>query len=516
MLSDEDHATADLQGFLDRLLAFLYMEDFIEGNPFSVDEPRHSVWENATRNAREELALIESNLKQTGPLPSHGGMGSVIDIATKRFDVWAKRASQFAATEDELIGYSLWLIEYAEVSRRNTIKTIPGCLVVNDQVRFQLLERVYWWEKAVREGNDRKTGLADSIPQPVYATLRNRPEVQIADYLAPKFARAVANLSDAGLTNLGASFTRDAYLAALGAFDDLSQEAVAAALPEGKVRTQLGTQAAVERLSRRWAQLAEDYFSDFARKIDEICEKSLAAGSDRSSTEKWHRAVVNEYARTLWRDVRDAWTGWLDQVRSMTEGTSFGVKLRFADDRESVTLEGHMQRMSETLARIANRHTLPDEVVNKLMRWDDRQIGFQDDPASPESSRGPDPIFQEVREDLTEWKSIRMSFFNEHSIEITTPARTIVRQFEDLGMADKRTSKPTRAWECLQHLAKCQGVISVPESWTPTWPKIEKRVQEIRKWLRTQFGIATDPIPFVKNVGYKARFQINLAASYHR
>jgi hypothetical protein len=45
-------------------------------------------------------------------------------------------------------------------------------------------------------------------------------------------------------------------------------------------------------------------------------------------------------------------------------------------------------------------------------------------------------------------------------------------------------------------------------------PKVEKRVQEIRKALRRNFDLTEDPIPFVKGTGYQTRFKIGCAESY--
>jgi hypothetical protein len=46
------------------------------------------------------------------------------------------------------------------------------------------------------------------------------------------------------------------------------------------------------------------------------------------------------------------------------------------------------------------------------------------------------------------------------------------------------------------------------------WPKMEKRMQEIRKTLRTQFGITANPILFTKGTGYQALFKIVCAPSF--
>jgi hypothetical protein len=67
----------------------------------------------------------------------------------------------------------------------------------------------------------------------------------------------------------------------------------------------------------------------------------------------------------------------------------------------------------------------------------------------------------------------------------------------------------------LRVLAELGGIIKDTAKMGGTWPKVEKRMQEIRKALRKHFGIAADPIPFVAGTGYQARFKICCSPSYH-
>jgi hypothetical protein len=47
------------------------------------------------------------------------------------------------------------------------------------------------------------------------------------------------------------------------------------------------------------------------------------------------------------------------------------------------------------------------------------------------------------------------------------------------------------------------------------WPKVENRIQEIRKELRERFHISADPIPFVEGVGYQACLKIGCSPPLH-
>jgi len=91
-----------------------------------------------------------------------------------------------------------------------------------------------------------------------------------------------------------------------------------------------------------------------------------------------------------------------------------------------------------------------------------------------------------------------------------------IHEFGGLGMAQKRNGKSTRAWQMLHFLAVSKGTLSHPTAREVQWKTVEKRMQELRKWLRARFDISSDPLPYVKGSGYSAEFRINCAASYQK
>jgi hypothetical protein len=115
------------------------------------------------------------------------------------------------------------------------------------------------------------------------------------------------------------------------------------------------------------------------------------------------------------------------------------------------------------------------------------------------------------------WDEVEISFFNERTVQITVgEAKPAVRDFGDLGLAHKRSGKATRAWQALHLLAQSEGVISHLERKPTEWRFLEKRMQEIRAWLRALFGLRSDPLPFIKKTGYRAEFKIKRAHSYQK
>jgi hypothetical protein len=67
----------------------------------------------------------------------------------------------------------------------------------------------------------------------------------------------------------------------------------------------------------------------------------------------------------------------------------------------------------------------------------------------------------------------------------------------------------------LRTLAEHRGIIREAKTAGQPWPKVEKRIQEIRKVLLEHFHITADPIPFVEGTGYQALFKISCGRSFN-
>jgi hypothetical protein len=66
----------------------------------------------------------------------------------------------------------------------------------------------------------------------------------------------------------------------------------------------------------------------------------------------------------------------------------------------------------------------------------------------------------------------------------------------------------------LLELAEAGGIFQDAKKAGAPWPKVEKRIQEIRQKLRSHFGISADPLPYVKGTGYRALFKIGCRRSF--
>jgi hypothetical protein len=113
------------------------------------------------------------------------------------------------------------------------------------------------------------------------------------------------------------------------------------------------------------------------------------------------------------------------------------------------------------------------------------------------------------------WDTIEISFLSDERVQIRSGAKSETRNSAEFGFEDRRSGKPNQAWETLRGLAEQGGIIRDTAKTGRTWPKVEKRMQEIRRVLRKHFGISADPIPFVAGTGYQALFKINVRRSFH-
>jgi hypothetical protein len=112
------------------------------------------------------------------------------------------------------------------------------------------------------------------------------------------------------------------------------------------------------------------------------------------------------------------------------------------------------------------------------------------------------------------WGAIEISFLSDERVQIRNGTSTETYNYSELGFADGRSGKPNRAWVTLRALAEAGGIIRDASKTGLDWPKVEKRIQEIRKVFRNQFNLGGDPLPFAEGTGYQARFKISCAPSF--
>jgi hypothetical protein len=137
--------------------------DPVEGNPFPVNDPFHTVWRRATQTAEEEVCHIRS--RALPGLASHDTSDAyVVDT----FDAWAKRGASVVWSDRAVQHYDQWLIVYAnlwiDAVTLPFLATTPtpaiGRMLV--EVRDRLGARVEAWKAAARRTRAEQT--ASSSP----------------------------------------------------------------------------------------------------------------------------------------------------------------------------------------------------------------------------------------------------------------------------------------------------------------------------------------------------------------
>ena len=135
--------------------------------------------------------------------------------------------------------------------------------------------------------------------------------------------------------------------------------------------------------------------------------------------------------------------------------------------------------------------------------------------AAPAGSAATPPL---VRNSDFSWQNVTIRFTSEAQVQATiNGVFQPVQSYEALGFADGRTTNPNFAWQALQELARQGGTLgSVPKfcEWAKNWEAVEKRMEEVRELLRRHFQTDADPVPFVKDEGYKTAFRIDPGSAF--
>jgi hypothetical protein len=108
----------------------------------------------------------------------------------------------------------------------------------------------------------------------------------------------------------------------------------------------------------------------------------------------------------------------------------------------------------------------------------------------------------------TRWGDIEVYLIDGLTLAIRVPDSHLQQYtHEALGMANKRTKKPTRKWDIVE--AVCVGRGVHVERWLPKeWNAFTTQVSDLRELLQYIFGLDTDPLPTCsREEGLKSAFQ---------
>jgi hypothetical protein len=115
---------------------------------------------------------------------------------------------------------------------------------------------------------------------------------------------------------------------------------------------------------------------------------------------------------------------------------------------------------------------------------------------------------------VTNWEHIEISFLSDERVQIRSGQHTETCNYAEFGFSDGRNERPRQAWTVLRVMAESNGIVRNAQKTGGDWPRVEKRIQEIRKLLQEYFGLSGDPLPFAEGAGYRAKFQIVRSRSF--
>jgi len=193
-----------------------------------------------------------------------------------------------------------------------------------------------------------------------------------------------------------------------------------------------------------------------------------------------------------------AFTGVLDSIWIWAHA-KFGLKIEMPDvTKRSWRVWALQERAANSTSQLGR------SVVGK---------GMAPSTAKPVIRAAPEGTQLTLGLAVSQWSDLEISFFNEHSVQLTVGSTNLIREYGEMGMSNNKNGKPNLAWQTLHALALSNGVLDRPPRRATTWTIVEKRMQELRAWLRANFALSSDPLPFKKSVGYRAEFKIGCAPS---
>jgi hypothetical protein len=515
--------------------SFASVGDPVESNPFPVDHPLHQVWIAATRKAEDEVCHNTSTaLLNLTPGAAEDWPATII---LAKFDAWAQRGASVVWSDRAVQHYDHWVVAYAnawldQVAQSYTsappTDQVDGSLI---ELRNRLGAQVHAWKAVARRAcAEHQSALVTHPGLPPHAgTSRlfdkflsenpfpehdpgHRRWIETTRHQADELTRIESAFWSArpnpdGATTLVdslASWTADCFDAMAGArlasvvhdHSDAALEAYWAVLET------LRDQAlkVIDPLHARVCGRAQALIAAFPGPTmsNAECVALMADVNFLLTPKLTHQVLRRKVYRRLQagriiEELDDPLPfapetpTWLRLPRAV--GTASGeVAAPQTDSPVSPQEADRAVSSSATLGEAAQVLTDVGEIVAL--------------PAErPMPARG--------------WDNVEIWFVSDFKFQARVNGSVQAPQnYADVGFGDGRHGRPTAAWETLRALAESGGVLASTRT-AADWPKLEKRIQEIRKRLRVCFSLDGDPVPYVRG-GYRTRFTIRVSPSYDR
>jgi hypothetical protein len=495
---------------------FAYGGDPVAGNPFPSDDPLHRVWAERTRKAEETINRLTADALSTrGP---HTAAWAATLIVAK-FDAWAERAVSVVWCDRALQHCDQWLVAEANVwidaVARTAADATPPFNVnpVLRELRRRLGAQVYAWKAAARRvcanyqaamsnpsadspgSSERVLGANPYREGDPHAHEWTSTNQRLADGLArihSAFFAALPRHHDAAtVVDWLASWTVSYFDAiatvrvmAVVQDAEAGADAFASALEACRVQT-LGMLN--QRLARLTRQM-EGLMNVFPGAT--VCNTECVG-----FVEDVQRRVSPEVARRL----VEHFAKWLVQACAWDHTEA----RRARRDAATVPPPGEDTGTGSTIVPPA---ASPGESVAPPPRE-----------APDEGTFVSEPSTFAVRDDAwpRSWDAVEIRFVSDFTFQAVVNGTVRVPQnYAEVGLGDGRHGRPKAAWETLRSLAESGGVVASTRT-AADWPRLEKRIQELRRVLQAVFKVPDDPIPY-RDGAYRTRFTIRVGSSYTR
>ena len=492
----------------------------VKGNPFLFDDPLHRVWAESTRKAEETVNRLTADGLSTNE-PHTAEWAATLIVA--KYDAWAERAVSVVWCDRALQHCDQWLVaeanDWIDVVAQTCAEARPPFSVntLLSDLRRRLGAQVYVWKAAARRvcadyqaavsspsavtpGSSESVLGANPYPEgdPDHQAWK-QTDRSLADTLARIHAAFFSPLPrriDAGtVVDWLASWTvsyfdamAKVHVMAVVKNEELGADAFGAALDACHVQTR----GVLNQQLGRWARQMEGVMNAFPRPTE--CN---------TESVRFVEDVRSRLAPEVTRRLAERFAEWLVQACVWDRA-----------EEPRATRDGSTGHPSgEDTGTVSN--IVPPIVTPAASQAESAAPPRGE--AADEGTSVREPSTSAVRDHPRprSWDEVEIRFVSDFTFQAVVNGTVRAPQnYAEVGLGDGRHGRPKAAWETLRALAESGGVVASTRT-AADWPRLEKRIQEIRRMLQAAFHVPDDPIPY-RDGAYRTRFTIRVGRSYNR
>jgi hypothetical protein len=269
----------------------------------------------------------------------------------------------------------------------------------------------------------------------------------------------------------------------------------------------------IEPFVMREEQTAEGY------RASKLFELLLCAVGSPPEKRRQLKVGQKDQCFTVRNEILSSWQKKLLRPAARLDEKTGWVPAGPSQPRTTPTAKEPMSQPPITASTVsqANGHVLTQSpAVSQSSAVGEPPLGLQSTvPVEAECSLSAPPVPAPRYPGAADWRNVEIVFLSDFRVQIRMNGKqSEPTNYAELGFDDGRSENPNRAWLALRSLAESGGLLREGSALGEPWPKVEKRIQEIRRRLRELFGISADPIPFVEGSGYRTMFKIRCGPSF--